>query len=42
MEETQRCWDEHPDLVLARQEDRRGICCLALCGATQEQLCALA
>ena len=42
MEETQRCWDEHPDLVLARQEERRGICCLALCGAAQEQLCALA
>ena len=42
MEETQRCWDEHPDLVLARQEERRGICCLALCGATQEQICALA
>ena len=42
MEETQRRWDEHPDLALARQDGLRGICCIALRGAPDAQLDALA
>ena len=42
MDRPQRCWDEHPDLALARQDGRRGICCLALRGAADAQLDALA
>ena len=33
--------DEHPDLALLSHQARRGICCLALCGASQAQLDAL-
>lgn len=42
MDETQRRWDEHPDLTLIAQDGRRGICCLALEGADDAQLTALA